>query len=63
MAHQIFGAGNKGNPGNTIIGGSSVPKEKRMKDIKLSARKAKSNMPTISIKNDASKKIVARIDP
>ena len=40
-----------------------MPKEKRMDDIKLSSRKAKSNMEFLTTRDDAGKKIVGRTTP
>jgi len=57
MSLPIFGAGPGRKP---LISGSSTPREKRMDDIKLSSRKAKSNMESIPIRNDRRKKIVGR---
>jgi len=61
MALPIFGASNKGNPGNKIIGGSSMAKEKAMRDLKLSSRIAKSDMKTAKDQSDFGKKIVGRV--
>jgi len=63
MSLPIFGAGNKKNSGQRILGGSSMPKEKRMDDIKLSSRKAKSNMESLTTRDDAGKKIAGRTTP
>ncbi len=63
MALPIFGAGNKGNPGNTIIGGSSMPREKKLSDLKLSSRKPKSDMPMLPTRNDTGKIIAGRTTP
>ena len=63
MGQAIFGANNLNNPNSTVIGGSSLVKERAARDIKLSSRNAKSNMPLLAIRNDADKKIVGRITP
>ena len=63
MSLPIFGAGNKNKLGQKILGGSSMPKEKRMDDIKLRSRKAKSNMESLTTRDDSGKKIVGRTTP
>ncbi len=61
MSLAIFGAGNKNNPGNKIIGGSSRPREREMFDTKLSSRKAKNDMKTVNFRNDTNKEIRGRV--
>jgi len=61
MGQAIFGAGNKGNPGNTVIGGSSMPRERSVRDVKLSSRIAKSDRKIARDRSDTGKKITGRV--
>jgi len=60
MSLPIFGAGKKRKP---LVGGSSMPKEKRMADIKLSSRRAKSSMEFLPTRSESGKKIVGSETP
>jgi len=63
MGQAIFGANNLNNPGNTVIGGSSMVREKRMKDIKASSRVAKSDVKTAQAKSNVIKGLTGRVTP
>lgn len=61
MSQSIFGANNLNNPGNKIIGGSSMAKEREASDTKLRARQAKSDVKTATARNGVVGTIGGRI--
>jgi len=61
MGQAIFGANNLNNPNSKVIGGSSMPREKRVSDTKLRARKAKSDVKTATARNGVVATIGGRI--
>jgi hypothetical protein len=51
MAQSIFGSNNNNNPGNKVIGGSSMQREKAARDLKLKARKPRSDVKSASARS------------